>query len=254
MNLDEFLLIHPFFCLLLGYESHIHYLKMHFLILGATGRNGILVMKEALDRNHSVTALVRNPDKVLPHRNLTLLKGSPLSEQDISTALQMPEFPSSILITLAQTRKTDSPFSPLNPDVPTDFISQVIKLILSAVSSLGARPKIVVNSSQGAGTSLYSLPWVLRFLFDHSTMKWSRKDHDTVDEIVRNSGLPFVLARPARLVEAVQGKSSNLKVLDDSGNGANFLAQCEREAVATFLVDAAEKNDWDNLSPVLVTE
>jgi len=37
---------------------------MKIAVLGATGPSGIQVVKEALERGHEVTAIVRNPDKM----------------------------------------------------------------------------------------------------------------------------------------------------------------------------------------------
>lgn len=40
-------------------------------IVSATGKAGSLIMKEAISRNHDVTAIVRNADSVLlPGRNI----------------------------------------------------------------------------------------------------------------------------------------------------------------------------------------
>ena len=37
---------------------------MKIAVLGATGPSGVQVVKEALERGHDVTAIVRNPDKM----------------------------------------------------------------------------------------------------------------------------------------------------------------------------------------------
>lgn len=37
---------------------------MKIAVLGATGPSGMQVVKEALERGHEVTAVVRNPDKM----------------------------------------------------------------------------------------------------------------------------------------------------------------------------------------------
>ena len=50
---------------------------MHILVIGASGRNGSLIVKEALSRGHTVTALVRNPSSISAHSGLTLVKGKP---------------------------------------------------------------------------------------------------------------------------------------------------------------------------------
>ena len=227
---------------------------MHFVILGGSGRNGSLVIKQALANNHTITALVRKTSSLTPHPNLTLVQGSPLSEADIKTALQTPFAPDAVFMTLSQSRMKDSPFAALNPDVPTDFLEQVTVLLLSSIKSLQIRPKLVFNSTQGAGSSAGSLSWAVNFIFSHSNMKYSREDHDHVDVLVRESRLDFAIARPARLVEAIDGKASPIKDLGDQGKGAGLMAKCEREAVAEWMVSAAESDTWNGRSPVLVTE
>lgn len=49
---------------------------MHIFVSGGSGRNGRLVIQAALERGHSVTALVRDPSSLTPRPRLTVLKGS----------------------------------------------------------------------------------------------------------------------------------------------------------------------------------
>lgn len=49
---------------------------MHIFISGATGRNGHLILTEALSHNHTVTVLARNPSSLTPHPNLTIIQGT----------------------------------------------------------------------------------------------------------------------------------------------------------------------------------
>ncbi|UTR13218.1 NAD(P)-dependent oxidoreductase [Salipaludibacillus sp. LMS25] len=46
---------------------------MKIAIIGASGKSGKLILKEALDRGHDVTALVRNPSKVT-EANITVIE------------------------------------------------------------------------------------------------------------------------------------------------------------------------------------
>lgn len=39
---------------------------MKVTILGATGNTGLQLVQQAIQRNHEVTAIVRNPDKLQP--------------------------------------------------------------------------------------------------------------------------------------------------------------------------------------------
>jgi uncharacterized protein len=47
---------------------------MKVALIGASGFVGSKILAEALLRGHHVTAIVRNPDKIQPHKNLTIAK------------------------------------------------------------------------------------------------------------------------------------------------------------------------------------
>lgn len=48
---------------------------MKIALIGATGFVGAAILSESLDRDHDVTAIVTNPDKLPTHPNLTPVKG-----------------------------------------------------------------------------------------------------------------------------------------------------------------------------------
>lgn len=48
---------------------------MKILLIGATGYVGKSILQEALQRGHQVTALVRDPSKLVPQENFTIIKG-----------------------------------------------------------------------------------------------------------------------------------------------------------------------------------
>ncbi|MDR6554368.1 SDR family oxidoreductase [Paenibacillus qinlingensis] len=61
---------------------------MHFLLLGATGRVGRRILDQALQDGHTVTAIVRNTEKVtLRPDRLTLLQGDACSAADLERAM-----------------------------------------------------------------------------------------------------------------------------------------------------------------------
>ena len=62
---------------------------MNLLVLGATGRTGSLVVEQALAAGHSVTALVRSPQKLnLTNPNLRVITGEATDTQAVARALQ----------------------------------------------------------------------------------------------------------------------------------------------------------------------
>src|SRR5438445_7467289 len=62
---------------------------MNLLVLGATGRTGRLVVEQALAAGHTVTALVRSPEKVANgNANLRVVTGSATDKSELARALE----------------------------------------------------------------------------------------------------------------------------------------------------------------------
>lgn len=227
---------------------------MHFLIIGASGRNGLLTVEAALASQHTVTALVRNPSSlpasISSNTNLTIVKGTPQSEKDISRALVSPRAPDAVIFALNARRTSENPFAALAADSPADLLTSSMKILLSAISKSNVgKPKLVINSCVGVGTSWRALPWIMRALFTHSTMSVVIEDQTNLDLLVRESGLPFVLARPPRLTPE---PAKDVKVLPDDGKGLGFMSAVSRESLAAWMVKAAESNQWDGTAPVII--
>jgi uncharacterized protein YbjT (DUF2867 family) len=62
---------------------------MNLVVLGATGRTGRLVVEQALAAGHTVTALVRTPEKLTTgHSNLRVVTGEATETSAVSGALE----------------------------------------------------------------------------------------------------------------------------------------------------------------------
>lgn len=59
---------------------------MNLFIVGATGRTGMLVTAQAIERAHSVTALVRRPS-LQPRERLNVIVGDPRRLEDLLAAI-----------------------------------------------------------------------------------------------------------------------------------------------------------------------
>jgi putative NADH-flavin reductase len=57
---------------------------MKLALIGATGFVGSAILKEALDRGHEVTAIVRHPEKVQPHQKLRPVKGDVYNPDEVA--------------------------------------------------------------------------------------------------------------------------------------------------------------------------
>lgn len=248
---------------------------MQILLLGATGRTGLLVLKESLNRNHTVTALARSPETLEasippdhPNRstNLTTVAGSPLNPADVAAALAASPSPVDVVITTLNPRRaSDSPFAAVDPaDSPPRMMADSMAGVLAALEGQRAkgnnhRTKIVALSALGAGSSAAHTNCLLRLLFRQSNMRYTYEDHDAVEEVlVHQQGgagagdraIPYVLVRPTRLVEGGEDGGA-ARVFGGSGT-VGMMESISRGAVARFLVDAAEGEEWDGKAPIIV--
>ncbi|KAF6831362.1 nad-dependent epimerase dehydratase [Colletotrichum plurivorum] len=224
---------------------------MHILLLGATGRNGNLLLTTLLSHSHTVTALLRTPTSLPSTPNLTLIPGSPLSASDIQTAFSTPRAPDAVIIALNPRRLSDSPFAALHPETPEFLMRNSIRNIISTIKASGKTTKIVVNSMQGSGPSRASLNLPVRLMMDHTNMKHTLADHDAVDSLLRSEeaeGMNWVLVRPPMLTD---GDALPVKVFPDDGRGASWMPRITRASLARFMVDAVERADWDGQGPVV---
>ncbi|KAK7418108.1 hypothetical protein QQZ08_011395 [Neonectria magnoliae] len=225
---------------------------MHIFILGATGQNGQLIVKSAIAKSHTVTAMVRNPSSSLPRdSNLTIVSGSTTSQADLEAAMRSPHQPDAIIIALGHRRSGSSPFSAPAPDSPHDLFESTTRALVSAIKAVGftTPPKLVINSAQGVGPSWKSMALPVRFIFSHSpAMRIGLADHGRMDAVVRESGLPFVLARPTGLMS---GPTRDVRVWPEDGKGAAWISTITRESLAAWLVNAVEKDEWDGTAPVI---
>ena len=222
------------------------------LLIGATGRTGRLVLEEALERGHSVTALVRKPNSDLPqHPSLAIATGDPCTTADIEATLQnmKPTIPIVIISTLGQTRMSESPFAATVS--PPRFMESSAQAVLAASQKLedsSQIKKLIVMSMFGAGDSFSNLNFLMRWIMKYTNMAQTLEDQNLVDEAVKAGPLPFVLIRPAMLVGE---RAAPLKLYGSTGKGSGFMPSVSAKSVAGFLLDAAVKEDFDGTTPVI---
>lgn len=112
---------------------------MKVALIGASGFVGKAVMNELLQRGHQVTAIVRNPEKVIQANNLTVVKANVLDENEVAEAVKEND----AIISAYNAGWT-------NPNIYNEFL-EGSKAIEAGVKKSGIKRLIVVG---GAG-SLY---------------------------------------------------------------------------------------------------
>ena len=199
---------------------------------------------------HKVTALVRNEqslDSITTRDNLTIIKGQPQDRADINKAFEAipDDIPAVTIVTLNNARTSDNPFA--KPISPPTFMHDSHVNLVEAMKQYGVR-KLVTLQALGVGDSWPSLFWLVKLLVSFTNMGIGYKDHELAEEVIKQSGLTYVLARPIRLVD---GPSTDIHFFGNDGQGIGAFGTISRQSVATFLVDAAEKDDWNGKTPAI---
>lgn len=189
---------------------------MKLFVIGATGRTGQEIVRQALVRGHHVTAFVRSPESIaLKNERLSVLKGNAMDESQLFEAMQNHD---AVISTLGP-REVFKPSSLLNDSaIATSRAMQrsgVKRLVvLSAAAHFPGIPNRIAS-------------FILR---NHM------RDSLAMEKIVQANGLDWTIARPPRLT---QKDSLNYRSREDAAPRMGFTLS--RKAVAAFMLDAIEQ-------------
>jgi putative NADH-flavin reductase len=207
--------------------------EVNVLIIGATGGTGRILLEKALEQGHEVTALARNPAAVA-HRDYRprVLEGNALDPEAVEAAVEGQDAVLSALGT--RSRK------------PTTLFSASTANLVDAMKKHGVR-RLVCLTGIGAGDSkghsgfLYDrviLPFVVNNQYE---------DKDRQEEIVRRSGLEWVIVRPARLTNESATGEYRVFLSGDPYRATSI----SREDVAAFMLAQLSEDRYLHQTPVI---
>jgi putative NADH-flavin reductase len=204
------------------------------MILGATGPTGRLIIAQALARGWDVAALVRSPEKLSDLKGVKLIVGDARDEKALREVLKGRDAVISALGT------------PASPFREVTLLSAATRALVSAmkaeqVSRLIAITGIGAGDSLGHGGLLFDrliFPLLLRKVY---------ADKNRQEAIVRDSGLDWVIVRPAVLNDKAGGKPIRaLTDIRDFHDGT-----ISREDVAGFVLDQVRADTWLHRAPLI---
>jgi uncharacterized protein YbjT (DUF2867 family) len=201
---------------------------MNILVVGASQGTGALAVRTALDRGHRVTAFARSPQKLtLSHPNLERIVGDFHRSDSIESAV--PRHDAVVVTASAASFKAfrDNP----------RYFSQGTEHVIAAMQHAHVK-RLVVLSALGVGESSRLLNPFVRFIVG-LLLKPTFEDHERQENLVRSSGLEWVVARPGRLTNGASHRRYVTKT-----NLEPVPAAISRADVADFLVRACEEPTW----------
>ena len=202
---------------------------MKIAVFGASGKTGILIVYQALNQGHQVTAFARKPSNVtIQHKNLRVVKGDILEPDNIKAAIEGQD---AALCALG-----------VNMNKPNTLLSDGTKNILNAMEACGVKRFICMSSAgilgndSGFWFGKIIMPLFLRHVFE---------DKRRQARIIRESHADWVIIRPVGLTDAP--KTNTYKINFDLPTSRSI----PRADVADFMLKLLIDKRYDGKMPAI---
>jgi uncharacterized protein len=201
---------------------------MKIALIGATGFVGSAILKEALDRGHEVTAIVRHPEKLTAHPKLHAEKGDVYNENEVARLV-------------AGHDAVISAFNPgwTNPDI-YDLQVKGTKTIIVGVKKAGIKRLLFVG---GAG-SLEVKPGVQSVDLPEFPKDWKQgalATREALNLLRQEPGLDWSFLSPSADLSPGQRTGKFRLGKDQLLKDANGQSRISTQDYAVAMLDEVEK-------------
>jgi putative NADH-flavin reductase len=195
---------------------------MKLLIFGATGGTGRLLVEQALEQGHAVTAFVRNPAAFdVKHKNLQVVKGDVLNADSVLQAMGNHEAVISAIGMPANKTGTLRSTGTLN--------------IIRAMEKTGMR-RLISLASLGYGDSRATLDrtgFFFKYIIVPFVLKKGFADHALQEQYIKESSLDWTIVRPGNLTD---GPYTGVYKHGFAANDKSLKIKVSRADVADFML------------------
>ena len=208
---------------------------MDITLLGATGATGQQILDRALNAGHHVTALVRDPARLLQrHEHLTVVTGDATSADDLTGALTGNQV---VISALGASRNS-----------PKGLFTHTAAALISAAEKTGAK-RLIWQASFGVGDTAKHLALPLAALLTLINLgNGIFKDKDEAESAIRASDLDWTIAYTLALTN---GPYTGTYTARDIPTHGRIGGKISRADVADFMLRQADGTEWSHRHAVL---
>jgi uncharacterized protein YbjT (DUF2867 family) len=208
---------------------------MKVLVLGATGGTGRLIVHDALEKGHSVVAMVRSKASAPDLLGADIIEGD---VRDVDALMRALEGCDAVVSSLG---------TGLSPFNEVSLLTEATHALIPAMKRSGVR-RMVCISALGVGDSRGHGGFVFDRLFMPLLLRHAYKDKGRQEAAIRASSLDWVIVRPAMLTND-PARESLRAIADLAGVNGGKVARAD---VARFVVEQLATNTWLKKTPVLM--
>lgn len=195
---------------------------MKLVVLGATGGTGLELVRQAMERGHSVTAFVRSPERLGAFRDrITVKQGDLLNHAELERVIQ----------------GHDAVLSGFGPRVPVakadaNLLQRFAVALASAMIHAGVRRVVLESVAFLFRNSIVPPAYLLGRLFFPRVVA----DASAMERVFGESDLDWTMVRPPELTE----KPYSGKYRAREGHLPRFGFKISRADVADFMIKTVE--------------
>lgn len=201
---------------------------MKIVIFGATGTIGRVLVAQALDAGHVVTAFTRSGEfEGEQHDNLSIFRGDALDEEAVAKAIKGQD---AVMCTLGAGR---------NGIVRSKGTANILK----GMKAHGVN-RFICQSTLGAGDSVGNLNFFWKNIMFGLLLRPAMADHNIQEILVRKSDVDWTIVRPAAFTDGPKTGNYQHGFPGDSPKG--LALKISRADVAHFLLKQLKSDVYLN--------
>jgi uncharacterized protein YbjT (DUF2867 family) len=200
---------------------------MNITVFGATGTIGRLVVEQALEAGHDVTAVTRDAARLpLRHDRLQVVVADPT---DPAACLPAVKDADAVVVTLGAGRRGE-------------VREAGTRAVITAMREAGVR-RLVCQSTIGVGSSRAHLDVWWRYVMFGALLRRAYADHVAQEAEVERSGLDWTIVRPSAFTDGPAGSLGPVRHGFD-GSARGLRLKIRRADVAAFVLEQAEDRTY----------